>query len=382
MPINYLQYINSVCQTENFELNRFLVSGADPSVRQIVGEHIAVSAFSRGLSMFIVDNTAGGSDYSVDLCGYRVMNALNGDVSLCSDLFDINTLKGISRLRSLLADLGFDGSRAMKVVSYITFVKETERRLGNTGPLYIETLEEYGSNMLVEWKLCELVDSGKITEENRQYLLGRYAEVSAAGADFETTLVLLAPFMNGRNPDPSIAVHLPVGDYRTDRAMQKIMSNILVSYIRNHSAGVSVLILDDGIGDRGFIPELLKNLPVHAEVNMLTNDAFSLSDTEINILFNKFPVRIFTRHEDMESCAKIETCCGDFDVVKRSSSTTVDRRLRANSAWDILLGTNRTDTQITCAPTRDPRFRKEYIQALPPRTGIIDAGGNKVIFSF
>ena len=115
---------------------------------------------------------------------------------------------------------------------------------------------------------------------------------------------------------------------------------------------------------------------------MLTNDAFSLTDIETNILFNRFPVRIFTQHESMESCKKIEHHCGDIDVVKRSSATAIDRRWKTNSAWDIMLGNNRTDTETICAPTRDPRFRKEYIQALPPRTGIIDAGGDKVIFSF
>ncbi len=84
----------------------------------------------------------------------------------------------------------------------------------------------------------------------------------------------------------------------------------------------------------------------------------------------------------MKKEAKIETLCGDVEGVKHSSTTAVDRRLKNNSVLDLLLGTNRTDTNITCAPTRDPRFRKEYIQALPCRTGIIDAGGNKVIFQF
>ncbi len=383
MPITYLQYINSIHQArETIPHIQFLVSGADSAVRQIVGEHIAASAYSHGLPLFIVDNTTGCTDYSVELGEYQVVSALNGDISLCSDMLDVCTLKGISRLRSLLANLGFDGGRAMKVVTYINFCKETERRLGNTAPLCLETLEEYSSNMLVNWKLMQLVENGIITEENRQYLLGRYAEVSSAAADFESVLVLLAPFISGRKPDPTMAVHLPIGDYHTDRAMQEMLCNLLISYIRSNPGGASVLILDDGNGERGFIADMLKSLPVNTEVNMLTNDAFSLTNTETNILFNRFPVRIFTRHEDMTSCAKIEAHCGDIDIVKHSSTTAVDRHLRANSAWDILLGTNRTDTQIACAPTRDPRFRKEYIQALPPRTGIIDFGGNKVLFSF
>lgn len=383
MPITYLQYIDSVRRSQNLVSDiQFLVSGTDASVRQIVGEHITASAYSRGLPLFIVDNTTGCTDYSGGLGRYKVYNAISGEISLCSELLEVNTLQGISRLRSLLSDLGFTGERAMKVVTYINFCKETERRLGNNAPLSIDKLEEYSSNMLVKWKLSQLVSSGKITEENREYLLGRYAEVSGAAADFESVLVLLAPFISGRKPTSSIAVHLPVGEFRNDRAMQEMMCNLLVSYIKNAPGKASVLVLDDGNGERSFIPNMLKNLPAATEVNMLTNDAFSLTDIETNILFNRFPVRIFTQHESMESCKKIEHHCGDIDVVKRSSATAIDRRWKTNSAWDIMLGNNRTDTETICAPTRDPRFRKEYIQALPPCTGIIYAGGDKVIFSF
>lgn len=211
MPITYLEYIASVRHSQNsVSDSQFLVSGTDTSVRQIVGEHITASAYSSRLPLFIVDNTTGCTDYSSGLGRYQVFNAISGEISLCSELLEVNTLLGISRLRSLLSDLGFNGERAMKVVTYINFCKETERRLGNNAPLSLDKLEEYSSNMLVKWKLSQLVASGKITEENREYLLGRYAEVSGAAADFESVLVLLAPFMSGRSPTFPMAVHLPV----------------------------------------------------------------------------------------------------------------------------------------------------------------------------
>ena len=97
---------------------------------------------------------------------------------------------------------------------------------------------------------------------------------------------------------------------------------------------------------------------------------------------NTFPVRIYTRHDNMASCGKIESHCGQIDVVKRSSTVTIDKRLKANSAWDLLLGTNRTETSIANAPTKEYRFRKEIINSLYDGTGIIDYAGNKVLFSF
>ena len=69
-------------------------------------------------------------------------------------------------------------------------------------------------------------------------------------------------------------------------------------------------------------------------------------------------------------------------MVKRSSTVTIDKRLKANSAWDLLLGTNRTETSIANAPTKEYRFRKEIINSLYDGTGIIDYAGNKVLFSF
>lgn len=126
MAVNYLQYIGSVQQGgTTFPNVRFLVSGIDSKVRQIVGQNIVASAYERGKILFIVDNTQSNDAIETDFGRYQVINALNGEVSLCNDLLKANSLKSISRLRSLLSDLGFDGTRAMKIVAYLNFVKET-----------------------------------------------------------------------------------------------------------------------------------------------------------------------------------------------------------------------------------------------------------------
>ncbi len=384
MAVNYLQYIGSVQQGGiTFPNVRFLVSGIDSKVRQIVGQNIVASAYERGKTMLIVDNTQSYNAMQMGFGRYQVVNALNGEVSLCNDLLNVNTLKSISRLRSLLSDLGFDGTRAMKIVTYLNFVKETQCRLGDSTALTIDILEQYGSTMLVEWKLKQLVEKGSLSEENYRYLMGRYSEVSGAAADFETFLVLLSPFLGNTQPAPGMAVHLPVGEFASDKPMQEMLSKLLISYIKQNVSNATVLILDDGNGeDRKFIIDILKNIPISSEVHMLSNDAFTLGEADRSILMNVFPVRIYTRHENMTSCGRVECLCGQIDVVKCSSTVTIDKRFRANSAWDMLLGTNRTETSIANAPTKEYRFRKEIINTMYDGTGIIDYAGNKVMFSF
>ena len=218
LAVNYLQYIGSVQQSCITCPNvRFLVSGVDTKVRQIVGQNIVSSAYDRGKTLFIVDNTQSYNAMQTGFGRYHVVNALNGEVSLCNDLLDVNSLKSISRLRSLLSDLGFDGTRAMKIVTYLNFVKETQHRLGDSSALTIDILEQYGSMMLVEWKLKQLVETGSLSEENYRYLMGRYSEVSGTAADFETFLVLLSPFLGNTQPTPRTAVSLPVGEFASDK---------------------------------------------------------------------------------------------------------------------------------------------------------------------
>ena len=384
MAVNYLQYIGSMQRNGAMSpCIRFLVSGADTRVRWIVGQNIVSSAYNRGLTLFVLDNTQNNGGIQTGFGRYRVINAVSGEVNLCNDLLDVSSLMGISRLRSLLADFGFDDTCAMKIVTYLNFVKETERRLGHPTALTVETLEQYGSMMLVEWKLKQLVEMGSLSEENYRYLMGRYAEVSGAAVDFEAFLVLLSPFFGNAQPTSEMAVHLPVGAFASDRPMQELLCKLLVSYIKQNPHNAAILILDDGNGeDRRFIIDILKNIPVNTEVHMLSNDAFTLGEADRSILMNTFPVRIYTRHDNMASCGKIESHCGQIDVVKHSSTVTIDKRLRANSAWDMLLGTNRTETSIANAPTKEYRFRKETINSLYDGTGIIDYAGNKVLFSF
>lgn len=381
--MNYLQYIQSLYQHEysNNDI-RYLVSGVDSRVRKILGQYIVNSVYESGKILFILDSTQSGSAFT-DFGGFKVMNPLNGDIDLCHDLLEVSSLKEVSRLRSLLSDLGFDGTKGMKVISYLSFVKETERRLGNHSPLSVEVLEQYGGTSMVKWKLWQVVEKGMLSKESYEYLLCRYAEVSDAAADFEMFLVMLAPFLSGNfQPSSGIAVHLPVGEFASDRPMQEVLCKLMISYIKKQPATCSVLIVDDGKCDRGCIIDTLKTLPTATDVHFFTTDAFSMREEDLSVLMGTFPVRIYSRHDSMSSCSKIEACCGHVDIVKRSYTTTIDKRIRASTAFDMLLGTNRTEAEIRNAPVREARYRKETINALCPGAAIIDCGGTQALFQF
>lgn len=139
--------------------------------------------------------------------------------------------------------------------------------------------------------------------------------------------------------------------------MQEVMSSLMLAFIRKQPKNCAVLIIDDGKSDRCCILDILKNLPVSTDVHMFTADAFSLDDRDISVLMSTFPVRIYTRHDAMSSCLKIENCCGQVDVVNaRLPPPAVDKRIRASTAFDLLLGTNRTDTEVINAPVREARY--------------------------
>ena len=381
--MNYLQYIYSVYRPgqKNSDI-RYLISGVDHRVREVLGQLIVDSLYRAGRILFLLDSTQNNRNFK-DFGCFPVLNLLNGDVDLCSDLLEVSSLREISRLRSLLMELGFDGTKAMKVVRYLSFVKETERRLGSEGPLCIETLKEYSGTSLVNWKLNQLVESGKLSYDSYEYLLTRYAEISAAAADFEMFLVMLAPFLGGScQPYPGTAVHLPVGEFSEDPAMQAVLCKLMLAFIRKQPTDCAVLILDDGKCDRACILDVLKNLPAAVEIHMFTTDAFSFGEKDLGDLMNLFPVRIYSRHDSMESCAKIENCCGHIDVVKRSYTTTIDKHIRASTAFDLLLGTNRSEAETRNVPVREARYRKETINSLCTGTAIIDCGGTQVLFQF
>ena len=115
---------------------------------------------------------------------------------------------------------------------------------------------------------------------------------------------------------------------------------------------------------------------------MLSDNAFTFEETARNVLLCAFPLKIYTRHDSMASCAAISKQCGEISVAKTTTATTIDRRLSANSPWDLLFDTNKTETMTVGAPTDEARFKPDFINTLCQGSAIIDYAGNKMLFNF
>ena len=147
-------------------------------------------------------------------------------------------------------------------------------------------------------------------------------------------------------------------------------------------AGATVLVLDQGYGNRAGIAQLLTALPSGLRMHVFSRDVFTLCDREgLTMLLNRLPARVYSRHETMASAREIERACGEVEVVKQTYSVMYDRRWESNKPLDILLGTNKTENFGQAAPVKEPRYPGDMILGLAPGTGIVQYMGNSAVFS-
>ena len=173
---------------------------------------------------------------------------------------------------------------------YISFIKETEHRLGNESKLSLEILKEYAGVILVKQKLESLLKTDQITPPSYKYLIERYSEIGSTAADFENFLLLIAPFWGARLPSAGMTIKLKFADFRQDQLLQKLMAKFFISYMKQEQAvqdAMVVLIFDDGNGDADFLLNIIKNIPEKTEVHMFSRDAFAFDLSLIHILHKK-----------------------------------------------------------------------------------------------
>lgn len=406
--MDYLQFMDRILRSScmNHSQIRYLVTGADPVVRNYVFHDIAGRCRGWGKTLYVVDDTGRRDVIDSGIlqdARYNLQNGLSGDRCLYQP-FHINSVYGTSRLRQILESLGYNEHQKAKLLGYFHFIMHLETltskigvdnsdiRTGREKPgtahadLSIDVLCSYSSVCAVEERLQELVDEGIIDERVRINLLSKYAECASAAADFEDMLFILMPFTQGesihKGASPERALVFPTGEFGEDEAVRTILLQLLRFGLEEGNVGESaVLVFDKGYGQRQSLFSFLSTLPADMEVHVFSDDIFTLSDeASVAGLLNRFSARIYSRHLTMESCKKIEESCGEIDIVKNARTTTYDRRLFSNRPWDILLGTNKAEAYIQGAPVREPQYRKEMICRLSPGSGIIDFMGQTSMF--
>lgn len=390
--MNYLMFIERIAQCGSAVPEiRFLVSGSDKQVRARVLQDVLEKCRRGNENLVIVDDT-GSRDRTVchmlQSFGYGIKDGLSGNFCLY-DPFQITTVRGISRIRQLFSVLGYDERQKGKLIAYLNFIRHIEylEHGSHEIELSLEKLGVYGTVMEVEEKLQYLAGAGVIDERQQMMLLARYSECAQAAADLEDAFIVLRPFASGERvrfgANTAQAMFFPTGEFGEDETLRSlVMQMIRFGLEENTGSKTALLVFDRGYGNRKCVFELLKSLPPQVNTNVFSEDIFTLCGPEaLAAILNRFPARIYSRHPAMRSAEAVEKLCGEIDVVKNSYNVSYDRRWRANSPWDMLMGNNKTEVYTQNAPVREPRYRKEMIMGFPAGNGIVEYLGNTSMFS-
>lgn len=371
---------------------QFLVSGNDRLIRESILQDVVRSCREREERLMIVDDTGAAASVYPEILrsfGYQAVNGMSGEFCLYQP-FQLTTVKGISKIRQMLATLEYNEKQKGKLLSYLGFIRhvETLRHGGRDFELDPGTLAEYSTVIAAEEKLQELAEAGILDARQQRLLLAKYAECASAAADFEDMLYILYPFIHGRDIRTEVlrnqALIFPTGELGEDETIRSLVMQLLQFGLEeDQSRRITLLILDKGYGSRRCVLNLLKAVPPHVQMHIFSEDIFTLCDAAtLAMVLNRFAVRVYSRHLAMSSAEAIEKACGEIDVVKTTYDVTYDRRWRSNRPWDILLGNNKTETYGTAPPEREPKYRREMIMSFSPGNGIVEFMGNTSVFSF
>lgn len=384
--LTFLDYLYQMGQCESPV--RFLVTGNDSLIRNVFLKRILEQSRDKGHSIIVIDDS---DEMMFDVgianrIGYKVKNGMAEGRCLYK-LIPINMKKNMLQLRETLKVLDFSEEKKSKLNAYFELVNYFESVFyGNsTGDIYLDTIAEYGSSIQVDMKLYSLMKQGLIDGTQREYFQARYAEVSAAGADFEHALLLLEPLITGQDipfQNDEIIVY-SISQFDGDPTVKNLIISLLLHYIREHRCdNYSVIVLDKGHGERSSLYEFVNRFPSNIEVHMFSEDIFTLcSEADRGKVLNRFSMRIYGCHASEASCGAVSIECGEMDVAKTSYAVTYDRRWKANRPIDVLTGSNKSEVYTTAPPVREPRYRKEMVAEFYPGTGIAQYKGQTMLFS-
>lgn len=387
--MNELSFLDSFYQTDqSAETRNYLVSGVDPIIRDAFLKKFLKDSKTDGRITFILDDSDGTMiSQNIILMNQVIIKDGLDDGNSLYNIFPLNVKRGWLQLRKVLDILGYSEEQKAKLIAFLDFVNTCESISGNksSGDISLDTLGEYSSNVQVGMKISSLTAKGIIDDFQKEYLISKYSEGCSAGADFEHRLLMIEKLISGEpmslQPDELILYKL--SDYEGDSLMRRLTVSLILSFMREHkNEKFSVVVLDKGYGMRECLVDFMMSFPINVETLFLSTDVFTVCEREVlNPIFNRFPLKVFSRHLSKNSCEQIEKECGEIDVKKTSYSVTYDRRWSANKPMDVLLGNNRQDVFVLGPPIREPRYRKEMIASLYQGTGIAVYNGQTLLFS-
>lgn len=350
-------HLNFINQQLTHKMN-YLCSGCDLMIANMVYRCIIEKTKAEKKKLIILDDVRVNSIGLEDVRNYKLFNPFN--------VFDMNS---ISNLRIILNALHFDQVKSMQVVSYFKLLLELEKLKGNRGEVTFETVIQYSSIAYVK----SVIEGLNINENDRMYLFSQYSQLMAASADFEVMLYILQPMIQGKELPNQGIFWLPIYEYANDLVLREVYTLALQIYLNNHR-DCELIIIDGGLGNRDYLLKLLDGLKI--SYHLISKDVFTLNfHNRFALLSNSFHVKIYSKHESMNSCGEIESLLGDMQVSRVTHIVTKDRHWKANRPWDVLFKRNKIDTYTKNPPVNEPKIRKEKINNLSPGEYIIEYGG-------
>ena len=387
-PREYLSVMNRSNGFNTSNIN-MLVSGSDELVLSWCLEDLVARCRSDGKTLVIIDdanfigaiNTALLARY-----GYSVRNLLSGDVCIY-DPFSFGSLSGMTGLRQLVEAMGLDEEHKLKVFVYLNLLSYLDKlaNASSSGLTISKLLFDYGSGSMVQAKIRKLRSDDIVDYEHEAYLMARYSEAAPVAPVFESILFTLSPFINRENTplteDRSAVLVLPLHQLDGDKSMKiALLSLLRFGLSALGPAGLHILLTDRGYGDRTALSGFIEKV-APAAMTLLSKDAFTFGEQALEAVFNRFDLRVYSRHTSGSSCAAIESALGEALVVKRSYASHHDRRWAANKPLDVLFGKNKSESYTQLAPVYEARYRREMIAGLPAGSAIIEYLGNSSVVS-
>lgn len=385
--MDYMKIMQQMTGNSEVSGNNYLCSGSDMTITKKVLNDIF--RFCNGSAIVVDDSGVMKEEIYTYLnyYNYHIYNAFSSNICL-TDILNINSIIEISGIRSVLAIAGFSETQRHKIVSYLAFIKQVEILNNNQGSLTLEVLSQYSTNMHVENRLQNLKALGIISYEEQIFLLSKYAELSASAADFEYMLSTIGSFITGsvmlfdilqseRN-----VLYIPLYLFGGDLNMKRVVIELLnLSLNKSNNGCRDIVIFDSGVQDGEYLLDVLQNMQhLKKGVHVISQDIFTSDNRLQQIVFKNMNVKIFSKHNNMDSCKALEGLLGDIDVVKQTYSVDYPKQWKANSAFDILFGCNKTEHYAWNAPVREPKYRKECIHSFPIGIGIVEYKGNSSLF--
>lgn len=387
-PCEYLSVLNGGTGSGMLTAN-LLLSGADNKVLSWCFENVLAGCSAEGKTLVVVDdaNLLDASAHALlGQAGFSLRNLLSGNTCLY-DPFRYGSLIGMTSLRQIIEAMELDEEKKLTVIAYLNLISQIEMLLNvDSAALNIPKLMlNYGAAFMVQSKIGELRKKGLIDEEQQTCMLARYEESSSVAPVLENILFALYPFANSEReklcPERGSALVAPLHLLDGDKNLKNAVLSLLRFGLNELDLSkIHILIIDKGYGDRTALSGFIEKAPA-ASTTLISKDVFTLGEGALETVFNRFELRLFSRHSVPDSCVELERTLGEALVARNSYASHHDRHWAANKPLDVLFGRNKTEVYTKLAPSYEAKYRREFISSLPEGTAIIEYNGNSSIVS-